>query len=52
MFCSIEFALCMCVVSYFIGYFFGRVVKKFVKQKEEKDSMECKTYQDVIDREG
>ena len=45
-----EFILIMVLglICYFIGFFFGRVTKNRVEMRNE----ECKTYKDVIDREG
>ena len=46
--CSFGFAFVMGLTCYFIGFFFGRITKKFAKKKDE----ECVTYEDTINREG
>lgn len=36
------------MMCFFIGFFFGRVTKNRIEMKKD----ECKTYEDIIDREG
>lgn len=48
MICFYKFTFFMGILCYFIGFFFGRVTKKYSKKKIEK----CETYDDVIKREG
>lgn len=36
------------LACYFIGFFFGRITKTRAEMKTD----ECKTYKDIIDREG
>ena len=42
------FIMVLGLVCYFIGFFFGRITKTRAEMKDN----ECKTYQDIIDREG
>lgn len=42
------FIMALCLICYFIGFFFGKVTKKRIEMRKE----ECKTYKDIIDREG
>lgn len=42
------FIMALGLICYFIGFFFGRVTKNRMEMKKD----ECKTYKDIIDREG
>ena len=42
------FIMALSLICYFIGFFFGRVTKNRMEMKKD----ECKTYKDIIDREG
>lgn len=42
------FIMAIGLICYFIGFFFGRVTKT----RKEMRNDECKTYKDIIDREG
>lgn len=47
MFCSFEFAFAMSMLCYFIGFFFGRLTKKYAK-KQNNDSDGFQFYQGEI----
>ena len=42
------FIMALGLICYFIGFFFGRVTKNRMEMRKD----ECKTYKDIIDREG
>ena len=42
------FIISLGLICYFIGFFFGRVTKN----RKEMRNDECKTYKDIVDREG
>lgn len=42
------FIMALGLICFFIGFFFGRITKNRVEMRND----ECKTYKDIIDREG